>query len=68
MAKEIFAKGVSKTVPIIETVVSRGLTFTIYKPMSEKLKKYLAYGEVADVKYYKKLDEEDIIDVDVTEE
>lgn len=68
MTKEIFARGVSKAVPVVGAVVSGGLTFATYKPMSEKLKKYLASCEVADVEHYKKLNEEDIIDVDVTEE
>lgn len=67
MTKEIFAKGVSKAVPIIGAVISGGLTFATYKPMSEKLKKYLASNELADVEYYRKLDEENIIDVDATE-
>lgn len=59
MTKEIFAKGVSKAVPVIGAVVSGGLTFATYKPMSEKLRKYLASCEVADVNHYKIIDIED---------
>lgn len=61
MTKELFAKGVSKAIPVIGAVFSGGLTFVTYKPMSEKLKKYLASCEVADVEFYKKLDEETTI-------
>ncbi len=67
MTKEIFARGVSKAVPVVGAVVSGGLTFVTFKPMSEKLRKYLASCEVADVEYYKKIDSEEIIDTDFKE-
>ena len=37
MTKEVFAKGVSKAVPIIGGVVSGGLTFASMKPMGKRL-------------------------------
>lgn len=37
MTKSIFAKGVSKAIPIIGGIVSGGLTYFTLKPMSEKL-------------------------------
>lgn len=64
MTKEIFARGVSKAIPVIGAAVSGGLTYATYKPMSEKLKKYLASCEVADVNHYKNIDGEIIIDVE----
>ena len=57
MTKDIFAKGVAKAVPIFGAVISGGLTLVTYKPMSEKLRKYLSSSNVADVNYYKKLKE-----------
>lgn len=56
MTKEIFAKGISKAVPVIGAAVSGGLTFITYKPMADKLKKYLESCKVADVDYYKMID------------
>ncbi len=67
MTKEIFAKGVSKAIPVIGAVASGGLTFATFKPMSQKLKKYLASCEVADVNYYEKSRSGEIIDVDSDE-
>lgn len=37
MTKEVFAKGVSKVVPIIGGVVSGGITFATLKPMGMRL-------------------------------
>lgn len=67
MTKEIFAKGVAKVVPIAGAVVSGGLTFVTYKPMAEKLRKYLASCEVADVEFYKKMRRNNTVDVKATE-
>ncbi len=52
MTKDIFARGISKTVPIVGAAISGGLTFATYKPMAEKLRKYLSECEVADVAQY----------------
>lgn len=54
MTKQIFSKGVAKVVPIMGATISGCLTFVTYKPMSEKLRKYLASNELASVDYYKK--------------
>ena len=37
MTKEIFAKGVSKAVPLIGGVVSGGITFATMRPMGQRL-------------------------------
>ena len=55
MTKQIFARGVAKVVPVLGAVASGGLTFVTFKPMSEKLRKYLAFGELASVEYYKSM-------------
>ena len=60
-------KGVSKTVPVVGAVVSGGLTFFSFKPMANKLKKYLSSCETSNPEFYKKMREEEIIDVNVQE-
>lgn len=52
MTKDIFAKGVSKVIPIVGGVASGGLTYVTYKPMAYKLKKHLATLKWCDVNYY----------------
>lgn len=52
MTKEIFAKGVSKVIPVIGGVTSGGLTYLTYKPMAYKLQKYLRTLKWCDVHYY----------------
>lgn len=63
MTKDIFAKGVSKAIPIIGGVASGGLTFATYKPLAERLRKHLATLRFADVEYYKN-NQYDVIDID----
>ena len=53
MTKEIFAKGVSKVIPIVGGVVSGGITYVTYKQMAYKLKRYLGTLKWCDVRYYK---------------
>ncbi len=48
MTKQIFAKGVSKAIPVVGAVLSGGLTLAMYVPMSLKLKGYLEKLELAD--------------------
>jgi len=70
MTKEIFAKSVGKAIPVIGAVVSGGLTFAFFKPMSIKLRKYLATLPVASVDFYKNAkptQDDDIIDVDFSD-
>ena len=53
MTKDIFAKGVSKVIPIVGGIASGGLTYITYKPMAYKLKKHLETLKWCDVNYYK---------------
>ena len=66
MTKEIFAKGVSKLVPIIGGVVSGTLTYTTFKPAANNLKKHLEGLPMADVEFYKRV-HDDVIDVDFSD-
>lgn len=52
MTKELFAKSVSKAIPILGAGVAGTLTYVTFKPMSEKLRSYLASCEVANVNTY----------------
>lgn len=51
MTKEIFAKGVSKTVPVVGGVVSGGLTFVTFKPCCKRLQKELEKNLISDIEY-----------------
>lgn len=52
MTKTIFARGVSKVIPVLGGVTSGALTLATYKPMAEKLRKYLEGLNLADVDFY----------------
>ena len=52
MTKDIFAKSVSKVVPIIGGVASGGLTYATYRPMAVKLREHLSTFRFADVSFY----------------
>ncbi len=52
MTKTIFARGVSKIIPVLGGVTSGALTLATYKPMAEKLRKYLEGLNLADVDFY----------------
>lgn len=41
MTKQIFAKGVSKVIPVVGGVASGGLTYATFKPMSKRLQNHL---------------------------
>lgn len=62
MTKDIFAKSISKVIPVIGGVISGGVTLATYAPMCLKLKDYLAGLEVASPDTYvvEVLDIEDI--------
>ncbi|WP_033510581.1 hypothetical protein, partial [Bifidobacterium magnum] len=47
MTKQIFARSVSKAIPLIGAAVSGGMTAATYTPMSYKLKNYLAELKIA---------------------
>lgn len=58
MTKSMFAKGASKTIPVIAGITSGGLTYVTFKPISHKLKKYLETLKWCDVEYYSNLQKE----------
>jgi uncharacterized protein (DUF697 family) len=71
MTKEIFAKGVSKVIPIVGGVVSGGITFASFMPMSKRFKDYLSGLDIAKVEYYENnkdnRENEELIDVDFSD-
>lgn len=64
MTKTVFARGVSKVIPVIGGVASGGLTFATYKPMAIKLKKHLEKFETANVEFYRNIKENSYTVVD----
>lgn len=52
MNKTIFARGVSKIIPVIGAATSGGLTFITFKPMANRLKKHLETLSIADTDFY----------------
>lgn len=62
MTKAVFAKGVSKLVPIAGGLVSGGLTYATFKPSCNKLKKSFMELRLSDPDSYV-----DIIDTDIEE-
>ncbi|MFJ6464952.1 hypothetical protein ACIQM0_28655 [Streptomyces sp. NPDC091387] len=47
MTKQTFAKSVSKAIPLVGAVMSGGLTFATFRPMSRRLKTHLSGLELA---------------------
>lgn len=47
MTKQMFARGVSKFVPVVGAALSGGLTYVTFRPMSKKLQAHLAKLELA---------------------
>lgn len=68
MTKDVFAKSVSKVIPVIGGIASGGITLVTYKPMAEKLRKYLATLRFADTEFYRnphyEVDYQEIIETD----
>lgn len=64
MTKQIFAESVSKVVPVIGGVVTGGLSYATFKPCAKKLKNSFKDLYLCDPQYYKKLREQNIIDID----
>lgn len=60
MTKQIFAGGVAKIIPVLGAVLSGGLTFATFLPMSKRLQKHLASLELT--KPGHRAEEEKIID------
>lgn len=52
MTKDIFAKGVSKIIPVVGGIASGSITLVTYRPMAEKLRKYLSTLKLADTEFY----------------
>ncbi|WP_341201118.1 bacteriochlorophyll 4-vinyl reductase [Planomicrobium okeanokoites] len=69
MTKEIFAKGIGKTIPFVSAAISGGMTYTTFNSMTSKLKKHLEALPIADKNFYDSFDEKEmeIIDVDFEE-
>lgn len=66
MTKDVFAKSVSKIIPIVGGVASGGFTYATYKPMAIKLRNHLSTLKFSDVEFYRNecLNREDVIIVD----
>mgnify|MGYP000593357478 CR=1 FL=1 len=62
MTKQIFAKGVSKIVPVIGGVVTGGLSYVTFKPCVVKLRNSFKELPLSDVQFYKDQRENGIID------
>ena len=67
IVKSTFAKGVSKTVPIIGGAISGGLTFATFKPMAHKLKNHLSTLARMSPEEYSEYEASIVIDVDESE-
>lgn len=55
MTKDVFAKSVSKVVPVVGGVVSGGLTYLTFKPCAIKLKDNLKSLNLSDPAFYNNL-------------
>lgn len=64
MTKEIFAKGVSKVVPVLGGLISGGITYITFKPSARRLKKHLMSLPTADVNFFRKNYEDNVIDME----
>ncbi len=53
ITKEIFAKNVSKVVPVVGGVVSGGITYATFKPSAERLQKNFQELKLSDPAFYK---------------
>ena len=63
MTKDIFAKSVSKAIPLIGGVTSGALTFFTFKPMAKRLQKELRN----EMELHKSMDDDFLFDEDVNE-
>ncbi len=70
MTKDVFAKGVSKIIPIIGGLASGGITYATYRPMAIRLRNHLSTLKLADAEYYQTVSSDensDIIEGEFTE-
>ena len=69
MTKEIFAKGVSKVVPVIGGVVSGGLSYATFKPCAKKLQNSFMKLPLSDPDFYKNPEkynsDDSVIDINI---
>lgn len=63
MTKDLFAKSVSKVIPIVGSAVSGGVTYATYRPMAVKLRKHLATLRFANPASYRGENDENVISV-----
>ena len=61
MTKQIFAKGVSKVIPVLGGFMSGGLTYVTFKPCAKRLKKSLSALSISDPEFYKQANTNDVI-------
>ena len=54
ITKDVFAKSVSKIIPIIGGMASGTVTYLTYKPMAKELRNHLSKLKFADVEFYQK--------------
>jgi len=66
MAKQTFAKSVSKAIPLVGAVVSGGLTLATYLPTAKRLKKHLSSRPLAEPSH--RLMDGDVVDGEVVED
>ncbi|MCL2578697.1 MAG: hypothetical protein FWE32_01555 [Oscillospiraceae bacterium] len=66
LTKATFAKGVGKAIPLIGALASGGITYAMFKPMSNRLENYLIGLPMASTAHYQNLGD-DIIDVDFSD-
>ncbi len=62
LTKDVFGRGVSKVVPLLGGVISGALTYTTFKPMSEKLRKHLEELPLCSICYYENLNKKQSVD------
>lgn len=67
MTKQIFAKGVSKIIPVVGGFVTGVLSYLTFKPCAKKLKKSFMDLPLSDPEFYKNQNSE-IIDIEIDEE
>lgn len=69
ITKDVFAKGIGKTIPFVSAAISGGMTYTTFYSMTSKLKAHLKTLPIADKNFYDTFDEKDIdiIDIDFEE-
>lgn len=60
MTKDVFAKGVSKIVPVVGGVVSGGLTYLTFKPSAIKLQDSFKDLNLSDPSFYKNIENESL--------